>query len=473
MATTPPERVAGPLASGQDDRFRLATHAAGLGIMELRLPERDVDLDARAHELLGVRSPGTTLDWSRWLARVHETDRAVVATMFEASLARREAIDVTFQVDDETRRFLRAQGSGAPGAEAAPSLIVCLTDVTTPTIAQQALRESEERFRGAFHDSAMGMALVSPSGEWLQVNKAVCDFVGYDAEELKRITFQDITHPDDIAPDLALVADVLEGRRTHYHLEKRYFHKSGALVWGLLSVSLVRDERGAPLQFVSSIQDITERKLAQAALEASLAEKETLIQEIHHRVKNNMQVISSILRLQSRYIADATHRAMFDECRDRIHTMALVHEKLYRTANLATLNFGTHLRELAQLSRFTQKMPEERVEVIFDVDDVDVTAELAIPLGLVANELVSNAFKHAFVDRPGGQLFVSLKRKASRLSLSIADDGRGLPPTFDTDATSTLGLRLIRTLVAQIHGSLTVESGMGTRIRVECDLEEA
>jgi PAS domain S-box-containing protein len=475
MATNPTDRTDRTLAAGpDDDRFRLATRAARLGIVEVRLPQRSLQIDARAGDLLGLSPTAAASDWNRLIDRVHETDRAHVKAAFESIFAGAASLDVSFRVDagDDTLRFLRAQGCGEAGAGDTPSrLIFSVVDVTASTVGQSALRESEQRFRGAFQYSAMGMALVSPGGEWLQVNRALCDLLGYDEIELKRITFQDITHPDDLATNIGYMTDVLEGRRTHYHMEKRYFHKRGSVVWVLLSVSVVRDEQGTPLHFVSLLQDITERKLAQAALEASLAEKETLVQEIHHRVKNNMQVISSILRLQSRYVADPHYRAMFDECRDRIRTMALVHEKLYRTTNLATLDFGEHLRELAQLSRSTLKMPEERVEVSFDVDDVEMGVELAIPLGLIANELVTNAFKHAFVGRPGGRIAISLEQTGQRLALSVDDDGCGLPPDFDVTTAPSLGLRLVRTLVGQIGGSLAAASQDGTRIHVACDLE--
>ncbi|RMH52106.1 MAG: PAS domain S-box protein [Bacteroidetes bacterium] len=134
---------------------------------------------------------------------------------------------------------------------------------------EAALRESEERFRQAFDFAAIGMALVGPDGRWLKVNRAVCDLLGYTEDELLRIDFQTITHPDDLEADLDLVRQMLDGTIQTYQMEKRYFHKNGAIVWALLSVSLVRDHDGTPLYFISQIQDITERKQAEAALKES------------------------------------------------------------------------------------------------------------------------------------------------------------------------------------------------------------
>jgi PAS domain S-box-containing protein len=134
---------------------------------------------------------------------------------------------------------------------------------------QSALRESEARFRSAFDFAAIGMALVSPQGSWLQVNRAICQLIGYSEQELLALTFQDVTHPDDLTADLSYVGQVLRGELDSYQMEKRYFHKQGHVVWVLLSVSLVRAEDGAPLHFVSQIQDISARKAAEQAVRES------------------------------------------------------------------------------------------------------------------------------------------------------------------------------------------------------------
>ena len=146
--------------------------------------------------------------------------------------------------------------------------------------AVEALRESEDRFHGAFDYAAIGMALVAPNGHWLKVNNALCELLGYSAHELLTLTFQALTYPDDLATDLAYVERMLTGEIDTYQMEKRYLHKRGHLVWGLLSVALVRDARGAPLYFVSQIQDITERKRTQETLQRSEAHFRSLIEKM-------------------------------------------------------------------------------------------------------------------------------------------------------------------------------------------------
>ncbi|MCP4297437.1 MAG: PAS domain S-box protein, partial [Proteobacteria bacterium] len=219
-------------------------------------------------------------------------------------------------------------------------------DITEQKKTENALRISEEQFRGAFETAAIGIALVSPEGHWLRVNRALCEIVGYPEPELLTLTFQEITYPDDLEADLNYVNQMLAGEIPYYHMEKRYIHKKGHIIWILLSVSLVRNENGEPLHFISQIQDITDRKNAEVQTRKSLKEKEVLLQEIHHRVKNNMTVIYSLLELQAGKVRDERYREMFNESMNRIKTMALIHEKLYRSQDLTKILFSDYIRDM-------------------------------------------------------------------------------------------------------------------------------
>jgi PAS domain S-box-containing protein len=326
---------------------------------------------------------------------------------------------------------------------------------------------SEERFRNAVEYSAIGMSLVAPDGRWVKVNPALCKIVGYTQEELLARTFQDITHPDDLAGDLVQVGELLAGRITHYSMEKRYFHQTGRIVWILLNVSLVRDLTGEPLYFVSQIMDITERKQAEGLMRASLSEKETLLREIHHRVKNNMQVISSLLALQSGYVEEPRSKRFFEDCQRRVRTMALIHEKLYRSANLSTIDFGEHLREIAGMFSQAYSDTARRVATEVHADPVTLDMDTAVPLGLIVNELVTNALKHGFPDGRSGRLSISLTDTGEKLTLRVSDDGVGLPENFSATESGSLGMKLVRSLSRQIRAELSiVYNGPGASVSV-------
>lgn len=329
-------------------------------------------------------------------------------------------------------------------------------------LAEQALRESEERFRATFEQAAVGIAHVTPEGRWLRVNNKLCEIVGYSREELLGMTFQDITHPDDLGGDLEHLNRMLRREIDTYNIEKRYLRKGGATVWIALTVSIVVDEGGRPKYFISVVEDITARHAAAEKLRNSLTEKEVLLKEIHHRVKNNMQIVSSLLQLQSNQVSDPEMADMFVESQGRIRTMALIHEKLYRARDLAQIDFKEYVESLTSLLTHTYASGAGNVTVELDLESVQLGLDTAVPVGLILNEFVTNSIKHAFPDGRAGVISISLKRRsANSVEINVHDNGVGVPAGFDLSSNETLGLRLVKILVAQIEGELNHSTGMG------------
>lgn len=337
-------------------------------------------------------------------------------------------------------------------------LVVMAQDITESKRAEETLREREELFSAAFEHAPIGMALVSPEGRWLRVNRALCDLVGYTDAELLARTFQDITHPDDLHADLQSMKQLLDGETSSYQMEKRYVHASGKHVNVLLSVSLVRDSRGAPRYMIAQIQDITERKRASAALEASLHEKEGLLKEVHHRVKNNLQVITSLLRLEAGRSAEPATRMVLQDMRGRIHSMALLHEMLYRTANFARVELADYLRRLATHLVRGQDAASGTISLSLDLKSVEVDIDRAIPAALIVNELLSNSLKHAFPEGRPGEVRLALNvDSAGLVRLCVSDTGVGLSPDFEARRNKSLGLQLVSDLSRQLGGSFEIE----------------
>ncbi len=200
---------------------------------------------------------------------------------------------------------------------------------------------------------------------------------------------------------------------------------------------------------------------------AMLNEKEVLLKEIHHWVKNNLQVISSLLSLQSAQISDPQTQNVLRESQNRVRTMALIHEKLYQSTDLAQVDFAPYLRSLVNSLAQSYREKSDRVAIRVDSQSIILDIDTAIACGLIVNELVSNALKHAFpAERPGEIRVVVAQHGDDRVLLQVSDDGAGLPPHVDFRSSPSLGLQLINSLVDQINGSIEVETGAGTHFAI-------
>ena len=229
------------------------------------------------------------------------------------------------------------------------------------------------------------------------------------------------------------------------------------------------DEEKNILKFVSDQVAMTvHRKRAEAQIKAQLQEKDVLLKEVHHRVKNNMQVISSLLNLQSRQIKDPEVLEMFRESQRRIRSMALIHERLYQSSDLSRIEFSQYLRNLATHLFHSYKADSSRIRLKIDAEEVFLNINTAIPSGLIINELVSNALKHGFPEGRSGELDIDLHRvEGDGYVLQVKDDGVGFPEGLDFRKTGTLGMQIISTLVEQIEGRLELSRENGTAFRVE------
>lgn len=211
----------------------------------------------------------------------------------------------------------------------------------------------------------------------------------------------------------------------------------------------------------------TERERVEETFKASLQQKEVLLREVHHRIKNNLQIISSLLDIQASYVQDPHMAEMFTDIQNRVLSMALLHETLYQSSDLGLVNFGVYIRSLAQQVFHSYNTLADRIALQIQADEVMLDTNQAIPCGLILNELLSNCLKHAFPSDRGGEVCIELRSDVSRrVTMIVRDTGIGFPAQMDFRQTDTIGLQLVCTLTEQLGGTLELDSGAGTTFRL-------
>jgi PAS domain S-box-containing protein len=322
------------------------------------------------------------------------------------------------------------------------------------------LRESERRYRTVFADSSVAIFLFEPEdGRIVDANQSAIAFYGWSLEQLRAMRVGDI---NTLGPEEVHARVELTQRGEARQFDVRHRLASGELRdVEVFAASVTLD--GAPM-IVSSIIDVTARKEAERALAASLDEKGALLKEVHHRVKNNLQVIISLLRLEAGRSGQPASKAALAEMQGRIQSMALLHETLYRSDDLAEVDLAVYLTRLAE-QLFRAAAPRGRVRLDLQLGSARINLEQAIPCGLLVNELLSNCLKHAFPDDRRGVVTLALHAVGDgpEVVLAVSDDGVGLPVDLEARRAGSLGLQLVVDLARQLRGALDIDRGEGAR----------
>jgi two-component sensor histidine kinase len=215
---------------------------------------------------------------------------------------------------------------------------------------------------------------------------------------------------------------------------------------------------------VLTLHDVTEQRAHEHHIQTSLREKEVLLREIHHRVKNNLQVIQSLLKMRARLLPEGETRAAIEATGQRVHAMALVHERLYQRVDVARLSLNDYLYDLFSGVESTSSAESGQVEIQLNAEDIQLDLDCAVPFGLLASELMSNSFKHGFPGGRRGTIEISIHRIDGVVNMVVKDDGVGLPENFDAGKSASMGLKLAASLAHQLGGRLDFTSDRGCRI---------
>ncbi|MBL0341933.1 MAG: PAS domain S-box protein [Bacteroidetes bacterium] len=301
--------------------------------------------------------------------------------------------------------------------------------------------------------------------EW--ANTGFTKMTGYTIEEITSLKGKNIKHytfNEDV--DELIQNCILEKKSTVF--ESLIQKKDGTKIWASNTLTPIFSENGELKKIVVIDMDITYRKMMEEQIRESLEEKGLLLREIHHRVKNNLQIIISLFNLQSHYINDLKASEALKEGQDRIKSMALIHERFYQNDGLSRIDFDDYIKRLVENLYMSFNASPERILFDVEADKISLDIDTAVPCGLIINELVSNVFKHAFNETEKGTLSIKFHRIANDLiQLSISDSGKGLPAGFDFEEVDSLGMQLINALTNQLDGRMTLVAGKGTTFVLE------
>ena len=347
------------------------------------------------------------------------------------------------------------------------SIANVLAGVIVRDFTEKELRESEEKYRMLTEQSLLGTIIIA-DGQIIFANKGISNILGFSIEELLSWdinTINEHIHPEDRDSIVENYIKVLNEDISSFQSEIRMKKKSNHYLY-IQQYSKRIQFQGSPSLFINII-DITKQKKNESLLESSLAEKEILLKEIHHRVKNNLQIISSLILLQEQYIKDDRILHVFKDFQNRIKVMALIHQTLSNSENLSKIHISRYIKNLVQNLFKVYSANSKKIKFELNIDDVPLSLDNANACGLIINELVSNSLKHAFSENDEGKIIVSLrKNEDDNILLEVFDDGVGLPEGVDYNNSDSLGLKLISTITKQMKGKISIKRNNGTHVKI-------
>ncbi|MDZ8050525.1 MAG: histidine kinase dimerization/phosphoacceptor domain -containing protein [Aulosira sp. ZfuVER01] len=333
---------------------------------------------------------------------------------------------------------------------------------------EQALRISEERYIRAINAGKVGI------WEWnIKTNEIYIDpnlqaMLGYTDQEIPKSydEWLNFVHPDDIEYVKNALNQYLAGITPKYEIEHRMLNKDGSCIWFLSRGTFLCDTQSNECFIAGSNTDITARTQVENKLKVSLKEKEILLKEIHHRVKNNLQIISSLLRLQTRYVKDGETLEIFQDSHNRVRAMAIIHENLYQSHDITKIEFCDYVRSLTN-NLLRSYGVNSKNKIHLNIKNISLKIDTAISCGLILNELVTNSIKHAFANNQQGDIYVELiETDKNQYSLIVSDNGVGLSKDIEIYRNQSLGLKLVWSLVEQLEGMITFNTSLGTSFTI-------
>ncbi len=409
---------------------------------------------------------------------VHSDDREKLARVMERAEHSEEPLDYVLRLQSpKTDEIIHARCRAKSELDEQgklKKLSGVLQDVTDQKKAQNELKRRKELFESLFLDSPVAIVMIDTEGTIQKLNRSYEDLFGYSEEELKGKDLLKHQLPEDRYDEIdEIYKNVFSNEGVSKYYEDQRITKNGEekdLLVGALPVEV----EGEPIAAFGIYTDITKLRRVERNLKESLKEKEVLLSEIHHRVKNNLAIISGLLLLESmNWEEESTVYKVLMQSKLRIHSMAKIHEKLYESKDFANLNLENYVSELVDTISLSMNGEENGIDINIECDDIALNINQALPSALIVNELVTNSFKYAFNGGQNNELEVKFLQDNDRINILVADNGPGLPADFETMADTSLGHQLVRQLVKQLDGDINVTSEENKGTRYEITFEKA
>ncbi|MCU0845548.1 MAG: PAS domain S-box protein [Spirochaetes bacterium] len=377
-------------------------------------------------------------------------------TRYETRLRHKDGHYVPMEIRARSLRDPRGKLTGA---------ILTARDITERKQAEDKLRKSEQRMLTIIEGTHALLVSVDADGRFTYANDATAVAVGRESPEaLIGKSYLEFIHPEDRQRVRDTFLDQVSALHPSSTQELRVIDSKGEVKWfSFLSTLLIEDGKFAGQSGVA--QNITERRRAEESVKDLLAEKELLLREVHHRIKNNMSTIKSLLMLQSRSLKNPDASAALSDAANRIQSMSMLYDKLYRTSDLTDMSISKYLPPLVDeiISLFSGGAP---VRIEKHIDDFTLSVKVLVPVGVIVNELITNAMKYAFPDRTDGMILFSAKMNDGLAVISVADNGVGLPSDIELGKSDGFGLKLVKLLAKQIKGEIMIKRGTGTKLEL-------
>ncbi|MDF0665415.1 MAG: histidine kinase dimerization/phosphoacceptor domain -containing protein [Nitrospira sp.] len=339
------------------------------------------------------------------------------------------------------------------------------TELKVEVVERQEAESKARQWESVFNKASWAVAVTDPVDDRFKaVNPAFAAMHCFTIEDLLGRSLADVCAPQGRAELLTHLQTAHQ--RTDYVYESLHVRRDGTRFPCVTHMTALKDAHGKTQLYAATFEDITERKQNESRLRASLKEKEILLKEIHHRVKNNLQIISSLLDLQSDHTQDRQAQEMFKESQGRVRSMALIHERLYRSRDLARVPVTEYVEQLAHDLYRAYKVSDNDIVLHVEAVMPPLPLDMAIPCGLLLNELLSNCLKHGFKDAEQGWIRVTWRGDGPSNVLTVADNGAGFPTGLTFGNATSFGLQLVNTLVEQLEGKIELVHNRGTVVTI-------